>query len=183
MICSARGELVLKKKRMRLLSFATLCFAVAAIGVVATIGVLVFSRNECYATGIGWRAYGLQAWAYQTSCMLVVERSTHTVDAFFPSAWIKRYDVRSLPTNSPLVTGQSFYWNSARMLGNRRIRIAFPTVCVGMLAIAPAMLGIWQIRRRRQRSSGIFCVCGYDLRGSDVRCPECGHVLTSAARP
>ena len=45
------------------------------------------------------------------------------------------------------------------------------SLVVGVLAIAPMVSRL----RRRKSSEGNFCrVCGYDLRATPQRCPECG---------
>jgi hypothetical protein len=47
------------------------------------------------------------------------------------------------------------------------------------LALAGPLLAIagrrWAIRRQR-RAKGLCLSCGYDLRASPDRCPECGHI-------
>ena len=53
--------------------------------------------------------------------------------------------------------------------------------------IWPALSMARMIRRRRRTRSGLCPSCGYDLRGTSERCPECGAVPethpTIAARP
>jgi hypothetical protein len=46
-----------------------------------------------------------------------------------------------------------------------------PAACVGASALARA-------RNRRRARSGLCERCGYDLRASTERCPECGTVIT-----
>jgi hypothetical protein len=45
---------------------------------------------------------------------------------------------------------------------------------VVLLAPLPALWGIGWIRRRRMHRPGTCAVCGYDMRATPGRCPECG---------
>lgn len=47
-------------------------------------------------------------------------------------------------------------------------------------AVLPACQFVRQRRRRRRLSSGLCLSCGYDLRGTPGRCPECGTVIMAA---
>jgi len=58
-----------------------------------------------------------------------------------------------------------------------------------LLALPLSMIGlIWLrgslVRRRRKRTGNGLCVhCGYDLRASKDRCPECGTPIPHIAGP
>ena len=52
------------------------------------------------------------------------------------------------------------------------------------LGAAPAVAArhLWLARRRRRRIAGRLCAaCGYDVRASAARCPECGTMSPTAA--
>ena len=58
------------------------------------------------------------------------------------------------------------------------IPLWFPTLLFGGL---PGLAVFNFIRRARRRESGLCRICGYDLRASPDRCPECGtSTITSA---
>jgi hypothetical protein len=53
--------------------------------------------------------------------------------------------------------------------------IALPLWFIGLATLAPALLWLkrWRVARRRA-GRGICRKCGYDLRATPERCPECG---------
>jgi hypothetical protein len=61
----------------------------------------------------------------------------------------------------------------ARLPGVSRVQVPLLPIVV------PASIPLWHAllkmqRRRRRRAAGLCEECGYDLRGSGERCPECG---------
>ena len=61
-----------------------------------------------------------------------------------------------------------------RISGYRRIRLWIPTAIFGVLFLSCRPL---HHRRRKRKKLGLCLKCGYDLRASKDRCPECGEEI------
>ena len=51
------------------------------------------------------------------------------------------------------------------------------------LAVLPTIWLFRKLRSRRRLAAGLCPVCGYDLRATPDRCPECGAVPSAASNP
>jgi hypothetical protein len=87
-------------------------------------------------------------------CSDASARTVHWDHAGF--AWSQRRSSRDL-----IATGVAPFWS---------VTLATATPSLGW-----SMLGCFSlVRRRRQKSAGLCPACGYDLRATPDRCPECG---------
>jgi hypothetical protein len=63
-----------------------------------------------------------------------------------------------------------------------RVGLAYPLLCV--VTATPPLVWLWRRRSRTQRrrlAAGLCTGCGYDLRATPGRCPECGAAAPHAA--
>jgi hypothetical protein len=94
---------------------------------------------------------------------------------FAPPRTVPRYTINYQNHGGSMVT--------AHIVNFRCWQLAIP---YWMPAVAAAVLPaarLWAVRRRGARKAQGKCVgCGYDLRGSPARCPECGAVPAAATR-
>jgi predicted amidophosphoribosyltransferase len=60
--------------------------------------------------------------------------------------------------------------------------VGIPYWFITLMSASACALMVWRWRRRRVRTGPGSCArCGYDLRGSSERCPECGTPFSSQA--
>ena len=67
-------------------------------------------------------------------------------------------------------------WGGGGFVGHYRLIVVPYRYPAALLALVPAAWLARKWRRGRRRGAGLCPACGYDLRATPGRCPECGHV-------
>jgi hypothetical protein len=50
-------------------------------------------------------------------------------------------------------------------------------IWLALTLIPVSLYGAHLVRRRCQKANGLCIHCGYDIRATPMRCPECGHTV------
>jgi len=88
-------------------------------------------------------------------------------------------NLSTLSVTRPTIRIPGFTLVNAPGMGTENFIILVPTWGVAAIAALPPALWGWHRLRRRHRARPGFCAtCGYDLRATRDRCPECGSAVT-----
>jgi hypothetical protein len=102
-----------------------------------------------------------------------------------PATWSVRPGRNDLPGGGGVWRRLGFYGELRNTSEGSFLRVALPYWLPASVFAAGAILPIYVARRRlrRDRVRRKLCpACGYDLRATPDRCPECGAPVTGAAQ-
>jgi hypothetical protein len=114
--------------------------------------------------------------------LLILISKNGRLDVLYLSSWTGEDPGFTYMQGSPETYGGTDY--SHRLLGfgaglqlNGGRFVNIPYWFLALSAAVPPLVALKRIRKRRRLSRpGLCAVCGYDLRASPERCPECGAI-------
>ena len=167
----------MRRKLFNLAAVVSLVLCVTSAALWVRSRALGRSDELLYMTGR--RAY----YAFSVGGKLFL--SYHTYDKTYPAkplTWTRgnALDFTPAPPLGWNLLGFSYRPFRQAGTGNAEYLLVLPYLPLSVVcAIAPAWWSIGAWRSRRQRRKDCCSVCGYDLRATPERCPECGAVPAS----
>ena len=170
------------RKTLTIVSLIGLLLSVGLCG-VSYFHVVAYSRQSgCALTA------GILFWSSDPSSLLYVALSSHGAKWWSRnSSSLKVHWGDGREETYPLSDGTDWViggfsdfetrWTPAYRADTRRIQFILPLWIPPLLFLALVLFlnAIPSLRRRKRKKLGLCLKCGYDLRASKDRCPECGQ--------
>lgn len=159
---------------LKALVATSLLFAMVLLAILVTSYVV---RFDLFQTRF-------RSWTFQDGVVIASHLSTRAATAGHPPAIgyapTLVPEEKLLPHLSPLGIDISL---SSHGTTPSSLRVRLPLIWPISLLLSPSMLYLaWIARARYRNASGKCPICGYDVRATRERCPECGSYLPASAK-
>ena len=102
-------------------------------------------------------------------------------DIFLSRSWEQEHSVLGFAYIRTSFAGGGNAFHKVRYVGRwRELFVPVWSICA-LFSLLPAGSVFFALRRRRAGATGLCVQCGYDLRATPERCPECGARANAAA--